>query len=198
MRTVVAITLLSCSFASWAAEPTGPVSAAPPASAAEIRARLADYFFDAARRGDGAMLREFVTSGYDLNSRTSQGYTALILAAYHGHLAVVEQLLKAGADPCAQDDRGNTALMGAIFKGELAVARRLIQAPCKPDQHNNAGQTAAMYAALFGRAELLNELAHKGANLDATDNAGNTPRALASGRINVLPRSGLSPAAVSP
>jgi hypothetical protein len=103
---------------------------------------------------------------------------------------VVEQLLNAGADPCAQDKRGNTALMGAIFKGEFAVARRLIQAPCKADQRNNAGQTAAMYAALFGRAELLNELARNGADLDAQDHAGNTARALASGTINTLPRSG--------
>jgi ankyrin repeat protein len=190
MRTVVAISLVCCSFASWAAEPTARVPAAPPLGAAEIRAHLADYFFDAARSGNQAMLREFVTSGYDLNTRTEQGYTALILAAYHGYLPVVEQLLNAGADPCAQDKRGNTALMGAIFKGEFAVARRLIQAPCKADQRNNAGQTAAMYAALFGRAELLNQLARNGADLDAQDNAGNTARALASGTINTLPSSG--------
>lgn len=30
------------------------------------------------------MLREFVTSGYDLSTRTEQGCTALILTAYHG------------------------------------------------------------------------------------------------------------------
>jgi hypothetical protein len=187
MRTVVVFMLLGCSFASWAAEPAARVLAAPAPGAAEIRARLADYLFDAARRGDEGMIGEFVSSGYDLNTRTEQGYTALILAAYHGQLAVVEQLLKAGADPCAEDQRGNTALMGAIFKGEFSIARRLMQAPCKADQANHAGQTAAMYAALFGRTEMLNELAHKGANLDAQDNAGNSARSLASGRINTAP-----------
>src|SRR5687768_1865181 len=144
MRTVIVLILLCQSFASGAAEPAARISATQPSSAAEIRTRLADYFFEAARRGDEPMLREFIASGYELNTRTSKGYTALILAAYHGHLSTVEQLIQAGADPCAQDQRGNTALMGAMFKGEIAVARRLISAPCKPDQRNKAGQTAAM------------------------------------------------------
>ena len=60
MRSALATTLLCCSFALWAAEPAAPVPASPAPGAAEIRARLADYFFDAARRGDGAMLREFM------------------------------------------------------------------------------------------------------------------------------------------
>lgn len=96
----------------------------------EVEARLRDYFFDAARRGDQAMLKEFVEAGFDLDVQDAKGYTALILAAYHGHGGAVEQLLEAGADPCVQDARGNTALMGAIFKGEVRIARRLIGAQC--------------------------------------------------------------------
>lgn len=187
MRNLISVLVLSLIWTLGVAGPAARTSTAPSPSAAEVQARLADYFFDAARRGDERMLNEFIQSGYNLNSRTAQGYTALILAAYHGHLGTVEQLMKAGADPCAQDRRGNTALMGAMFKGELAVARRLIGASCKPDQRNNAGQTAAMYAALFGRTELLRELAEKGANLDTTDAAGNTARSLANGEIKTPP-----------
>lgn len=33
------------------------------------------------------MLEEFILAGYDLDTADAKGYTALILAAYHGHLA---------------------------------------------------------------------------------------------------------------
>jgi len=148
-----------------------------------LKAQLQDYYFDAARRGDVEMLTTFIESGYSLNTVDDKGYTALILAAYHGHEPVVEQLLAAGADACVQDKRGNTALMGAIFKGELSIARRLLGTACNPDQRNGAGQTAAMYAGLFKRVELLDELKAKGADLNAEDPIGNSASRLASGEI---------------
>ena len=137
-----------------------------------LKAQMQDYYFDAARRGDLDMLNTFVDSGYSLNTQDDKGYTALILAAYHGQGPFVERLLNAGADACVQDKRGNTALMGAIFKGELKIAQR-----------NGAGQTAAMYAGLFKRVELLDELKAKGADLNAEDPIGNSASRLASGEI---------------
>src|ERR1700759_5791001 len=74
-----------------------------------IKVQLQDYYFDAARRGDVPMLDTFIESGYSLDTRDSKGYTALILAAYHGQGPAVDRLLAAGADACAQDERGNTA-----------------------------------------------------------------------------------------
>jgi ankyrin repeat protein len=148
-----------------------------------IRVELQNYYFDAARRGDVPMLETFIESGYSLDTRDSKGFTALILAAYHGQGAAVDRLLKAGADACAQDQRGNTALMGAIFKGELQIARRLMASDCSPDQRNGAGQTAAMYAGLFKRQELLDALKAKGADLNAEDPLGNSATRLASGEI---------------
>lgn len=164
---------------------SGLVRAQTPPSPQE---QLRTYYFDAARAGDTAMLEEFIQAGYDLDTADAKGYTALILAAYHGHLATVQRLLAAGADPCAQDLHGNTALMGAIFKGELAVARLLMDAPCSPDQRNGAGQTAAMYAALFQRQELLAALRRRGADLQATDALGNSAASLARGEILTAPR----------
>lgn len=64
------------SFSAWAA----PVEQSPEA----IKAQLQDYYFDAARRGDVPMLETFIESGYSLDTRDGKGYTALILAAYHG------------------------------------------------------------------------------------------------------------------
>ena len=106
---------------------------------ADIKSQLDAYLFDAARRGDTAMLAEFIRSGYDLDRADGKGYTALILAAYNGRKDAVSQLLAAGANPCAEDRRGNTALLGAIFKGEVVIARKLMAADCAPNQRNHAG-----------------------------------------------------------
>ncbi|WP_083659525.1 ankyrin repeat domain-containing protein [Pseudomonas sp. PA1(2017)] len=154
-----------------------------PPDAERIQAQLRDYYFQAAREGNVAMLDEFIAAGYDLDTADDKGYTALILAAYHGHRAAVERLLGAGADACAQDWRGNTALMGAIFKGEVRIAKRLLDADCSPDQRNDSGQTAAMYAALFQRKEMLDGLAKKGADLNARDAFGNSVQGLDNGEI---------------
>ena len=159
------------------------LAATPTADAEHVQAQLRDYYFQAAREGNVAMLDEFIGAGYDLDTADEKGYTALILAAYHGHRDAVERLLEAGADACAQDRRGNTALMGAIFKGELRIARRLLDADCSPDQRNASGQTAAMYAALFKRKEMLDDLARKGADLNAADAFGNSVQGLDNGEI---------------
>lgn len=186
MRVSISLFLFCLSFAVYA-EPV--IINSGPDEPAAVKKILNDYYFDAARRGDVEILEIFMLSGYPLNTQNNKGYTALILAAYHGQLSAVERLLEAGADACTQDQRGNTALMGAIFKGEIQVAQHLLMADCNPDQRNGAGQTAAMYAGLFKRVELLDALAAKGADLHAEDMAGNSATRLAHGEIrNAVPR----------
>ncbi|MEA9832624.1 ankyrin repeat domain-containing protein [Xanthomonas campestris] len=189
MRTLLFLAWSALAVTANAASPAPVATKAPTAAAtpAQIKTQLQTYFFDAAREGRQDMLGEFIRSHYDLNTRDEKGYTALILAAYHGQGPAVEQLLQAGADPCAQDKRGNTALMGAIFKGELAIAKRLMQADCAPDQRNNAGQTAAMYAALFQRTDVLKDLTAKGADLSIKDAQGNEVTKLQRGEFATAP-----------
>lgn len=131
MRLCISLLTLAWALAAQA-QPTDPVA---------VKVQLEHYYFDAARRGDVEMLDTFIEAGYSLDTQDEKGYTALILAAYHGQGPAVERLLDAGANACAQDKRGNTALMGAIFKGEVQIARRLLAADCSPDQRNGAGQT---------------------------------------------------------
>jgi ankyrin repeat protein len=160
--------------------PAATNATAPADRNAEAMAELKTYFFEAARTGDNVLLEKYVTSGFPVDVRTPQGYTALILAAYHGQKDAVQKLIRLGADPCARDNRGSTALMGATFKGELSIAKLLLDQPCsKVDDRNRQGQTAAMYAALTGNAQLIDMLRKRGANLDLKDEAGNTAASLA-------------------
>lgn len=132
-------------------------------------------YFDAARAGNIELLSAFYDAGVNANVADEKGYTALILAAYHGHQKAVTYLIEtAHADTCQEDNKGNTALMGAIFKGHLTVAKQLMFADCNVDAQNQQGQTALMFASLFDRQELVQELIASGANPQHKDLSGNS------------------------
>lgn len=152
---------------------THPAAEAAPVTAVSVHHYDADWFA-AARAGRTDILETLHEAHYPLETRTPEGYTALILAAYDNHPEALRYLLAAGANPCAGDRNGNTALMGALFKGETAVARTLMHTGCKIDQTNNAGETALSFAALFGRLDLLHELVALGANPNHIDARGGT------------------------
>ncbi|MEW5249668.1 ankyrin repeat domain-containing protein [Microbulbifer sp. 2201CG32-9] len=115
---------------------------------------LLPYYFAAARSDNTEVLREFVQAGFPLDARNPKGYTALMIATYHGNSEAANYLLAQGADACAEDNRGNTALMAAIFRGEFALARTLIQRDCDLQHRNKAGNSAAGFAQVFGRDKI--------------------------------------------
>ncbi|WP_253183229.1 ankyrin repeat domain-containing protein [Sphingobium phenoxybenzoativorans] len=142
--------------------------------------RLQELLFDAARLGRADMIPALVSAGIDLEAHDPKGYTALILASYHGSLETTQALLEAGAQVDAPDlGRGNTALMGVAFKGFGAVARLLLAAGAEPNRRNRAGQTALMMAAMFSHAQIVEDLITAGADIDWTDAAGNSAKSLA-------------------
>jgi ankyrin repeat protein len=140
--------------------------------------RYDQEWFDAARVGRIDILRALYEAHYPIDSQTSAGYTAVILAAYDSQPKALDYLLRIGANPCSGDRHGNTSLMGALYKGHMDIARRLLATRCPIDQVNNAGETALSFAALFGRVEILPELVARGADPNHADARGNTPLAI--------------------
>lgn len=110
--------------------------------------------FHFARIGDAEGLRSLPMSTADVDEVDARGYSALMLAAYHGHEEAVGYLLLRGANANGRDPAGNTVLMGAAFKGHLPVVRILVGAGADPRLRNPKGQTALDFANLFGRAEV--------------------------------------------
>ncbi|KAL5359095.1 fructose-bisphosphate aldolase class-II-domain-containing protein [Aspergillus floccosus] len=80
---------------------------------------LSRYVFPCQRMAVGAV-PDLVT-GRD-------GYTALTVAAIHGHPHVVQLLLEAGADPDPKDWMGRTPLSHAAENGRMEVVISLVQA----------------------------------------------------------------------
>ncbi len=137
-----------------------------------------ELYFAAAREGRADLLAGMIKDGVPIDMRDSQGYTALIIAAYDGQRPAVDLLLSLHADPCAADSKGNTALMGTAFKGELEIAK-LLAARCDVNARNANGQTAAMMASLVGHSDFVKMLAERGADLSLKDNAGATATSVA-------------------
>ncbi|CAM3762440.1 MULTISPECIES: ankyrin repeat domain-containing protein [Pseudoalteromonas] len=116
---------------------------------------LLAYYFAAARTGDEQVIKQFVTAGIPIDSYNNKGYTALMIATYHGHKSTVDSLLNLGANACLEDNRGNTALMAAIFRGEFSIAKTLVSLDCDTEHANKAGQTAEQFAQTFGQDKVL-------------------------------------------
>lgn len=110
--------------------------------------------FEYARSGAFAALRALDWARADIEAKNPKGYSALMLAAYHGHADAARYLLQCGANPNTADAGGNSALMGAAFKGDLAMARLLVEYGADVAARNAKGQTASDFAHLFGRAEV--------------------------------------------
>lgn len=96
----------------------------------------------------------------DVNSQTSTGKTALMIAAERGHVDFLGYLLR---DPRTQTDLrdavGMNALMYASKIGHLPIAMMLINPPkdrdSTYDQKDNYGKTAFHYASIAGHSNLV-------------------------------------------
>ena len=105
---------------------------------------------------------------------TTNYKTALILAAWNGHLACVKWLCEQGANKEAKDKDGDTALMRAAYYGYVECVKALCVKGAGVNVKNEYGDTALMNAADKGHLECLKALCEKGANVNATDKDGCT------------------------
>ncbi|KAK9814929.1 hypothetical protein WJX73_002227 [Symbiochloris irregularis] len=99
-------------------------------------ADLAELLLEGARYGDLEDCQQALDQGAKVDSRDSQGRTALHMASGNGHLEITQVLLKGGAEATAANDDGNTPLHYACLNGHLEVAQELLQHGASPSQLN--------------------------------------------------------------
>ncbi len=78
----------------------------------------------------------------DLNHKTNNGNTPLILAALVKDTQTSAWLIKNKADVDARNQRGDTALIVAVKGNALKVAKQLVMAKANPERKNRLGFTA--------------------------------------------------------
>lgn len=110
-------------------------------------------FLRAAQSGDVELMKFLLAHGADPKIKTSQGETALAVAAGIGwvegvtyewspeeNLEAVKMCLDLGIDPNAADDQGRTALHGAAHKGRVKVIQMLADAGANLDAHDKGSR----------------------------------------------------------
>ncbi len=116
----------------------------------------------------------------DMNHRTTDDVTPLMLAAETGAYYLVTLMLALGADANAVDRLGRTALMRAARANDTQAISWLIRGHAKVNQATiQQGWTALMWAARYDAAAAVAALLGAGADRDQRDREGQTALSLA-------------------
>jgi Ankyrin repeats (3 copies) len=91
-------------------------------------------------------LARILPQGAHVNARNKHGMTALMRAAFHGHVRMVRALLEHGADPNLTRNDKFTALALAAFFGHTEIVRILIEHGAKTEVITRCGTSAHMWA----------------------------------------------------
>ncbi|XP_078171686.1 ankyrin repeat family protein [Carex rostrata] len=96
--------------------------------------------------------------GFPLDSKDSQGRTALHMAAANGHLAIVDYLIKNGADVNVTNLEKNTPLHWACLNGHMEVIKALIIAGANVSVLNSHERTPVDEAVCKGKLEVVDAI----------------------------------------
>jgi excisionase family DNA binding protein len=132
--------------------------------------------------GDVPGINALIAAGADVNTRTEDGWTPLMLATIKGHTEIVVALLKQGADVNARNKKGWTALMFAVSMGDLETMRALLAGDAEIDARDNDGKTALMQATGENNIESLRVLIDAQADVNVVDRLGETALTIAARR----------------
>ena len=114
-------------------------------------------------------MQYLIVNGANINSKASDGVTALHAAAAAGELEVVQYLVENGADlDSTAGEYSWTTLHFAAHGGHLAVVQYLIENQTKINCKDSDGYTALHKAASTGELQVVQYLVENGADLDST------------------------------
>ncbi|XP_040916036.1 kinase D-interacting substrate of 220 kDa B isoform X2 [Toxotes jaculatrix] len=118
----------------------------------------------------------------DVDSRSDNGQTPLMVAAEQGNLEIVQELIRRGANVNLDDVDCWTALISAAKEGHIEVVRELLENNANLEHRDMGGWTALMWAAYKGCTDVAQLLLEKGANPNITGQYSVYPIIWAAGR----------------
>ncbi|XP_035467273.2 kinase D-interacting substrate of 220 kDa B isoform X1 [Scophthalmus maximus] len=118
----------------------------------------------------------------DVDSRSDNGQTPLMVAAEQGNLEIAQELIRRGANVNLDDVDCWTALISAAKEGHIEVVRELLENNANLEHRDMGGWTALMWAAYKGCTDVAQLLLEKGANPNITGQYSVYPIIWAAGR----------------
>jgi ankyrin repeat protein len=138
--------------------------------------------FEAAATGEINRLKTLLATDPGLaTAYSADGFTALGLASFLGHLEAVRILLAAGANPnsSAKNAMKVAPLHSAATGPHIEIARLLLASGAEPDARQQLGYTPMHEAALKGSLDLADLLVSHGADVNAANDDGKTALSIA-------------------
>ncbi|MES0884285.1 ankyrin repeat domain-containing protein [Roseibium sp. SCP14] len=126
----------------------------------------------AAKSGNLAEVQAALTAGVDIETRDSQGQTALLIATRNDQTAVARLLIENGADVNADDDNGNTPFLYAGVEGRADVIKMMLQNGADLKDANHLGGTALTPAAHYAHVETVGILLETDIDVDHINDLG--------------------------
>ena len=153
----------------------------------EIASFLADKtvaltIFEAAATGKiNNILRLLARDPQLVNAYAEDGFQALGLASYFGHLDVVDYLVKSGApiNSPSRNELNAAPIQSAASAGHVKIVELLLKNGADASIREQGGYTPLHAAAQNGDLEMIRALIYGGADLTARSDDGNTPLDLA-------------------
>ncbi|CAL8296033.1 unnamed protein product [Arctogadus glacialis] len=118
----------------------------------------------------------------EVDGRSDNGQTPLMVAAEQGSLEIVQELIRRGANVNLDDVDCWTALISAAREGHLEVVKELLENNANLEHRDMGGWSALMWAAYKGRTPVAQMLLDKGANPNITGQYSVYPIIWAAGR----------------
>ena len=125
---------------------------------------------------DPAVCQVIIDAGADIETKSNNGYSPLLIASHSGSLDVVKLLVRAGAGVRVADPEGATCLGLASDAGHTETVRYLVGLKEMDVDHTDVyGQTALHYAVELGHVDVVQVLIDAGADVEARDKKGSSP-----------------------
>jgi uncharacterized protein len=153
----------------------------------EIASFLADKtvaitIFEASATGKiNNIMRQLARDPQLVNAYAPDGFQALGLASYFGHLDVVDYLVKAGApiNSPSRNELKATPIHSAAAAGQAKIIELLLKHGADPNISEQGGFTPLHAAAQNGDIDVIRVLLYGGADLTLRSDDGKTPHDLA-------------------
>ncbi|XP_028324531.1 ankyrin repeat domain-containing protein 1 isoform X2 [Gouania willdenowi] len=133
-----------------------------------------DQFMNAARQGNLAVIKKYLSNGGNPNVHDELGRTALHRSSIEGHIEVVHMLLEKGADINLKDQLGSRAIHWACRGGNLKVLEALKSYGADLNATDQEGDTALHDAVRLNRYKIAKLLIASGVDTKIKNNEGLT------------------------
>ena len=135
--------------------------------------------------GDAELVQTLINIGVNVNTKFSDGLSALWVAAFTNNRDMIDVLAEGKANMNIKDKNGKTVLMWAVENDKKEVANTLITHGANINLMDNKKRTALLSAVIADKPRMVHMLVKNNAQIDLKDSEGNSPLLVAASRGNI-------------